>query len=105
MKLALTYHRSTMELVSGEERAIRLLPLNDGVEIGGEELKTFVKDSCCSSNPKWDCSCIFESNHTIPRALRFHFKGNKDWQIRHCGTHQARIQDELALPLPWHWSG
>ena len=66
-----------MELVSGEERAIRLLPLNDGVEIGGEELKTFVKDSCCSSNPKWDCSCIFESNLTIPRALRFHFKGNK----------------------------
>ena len=77
MKLALTYHRSTMELVSGEERAIRLLPLNDGVEIDGEELKTFVKDSCCSSNPKWDCSCIFESNLTIPRALRFHFKGNK----------------------------
>ena len=66
-----------MESVSGEERAIRLLPLNDGVEIGGEELKTFVKDSCCSSNPKWDCSCIFESNLTIPRALRFHFKGNK----------------------------
>ena len=66
-----------MELVSGEERAIRLLPLNDGVEIGGEELKTFVKDSCCSSNPKWDCSCIFERNLTIPRALRFHFKGNK----------------------------
>ena len=66
-----------MELVSGEERAIRLLPLNDGVEIGGEELKTFVKDSCCSNNPKWDCSCIFESNLTIPRALRFHFKGNK----------------------------
>ncbi|OEU12613.1 hypothetical protein FRACYDRAFT_243866 [Fragilariopsis cylindrus CCMP1102] len=66
-----------MNLVSGEERAIRLLPLNDGIEIGGEELKTFVKDSCCSSDPKWDCSCIFESNLTIPRALRFHFKGNK----------------------------
>jgi hypothetical protein len=80
MKLALTCHRTTIE-VSGEKETVRLgddeiYPLVDGVEIDVKELRTFLRDCCCPRTRKVCQYCIAYGRFKMQRTFKLHIQGN-----------------------------